>query len=36
MDVPEGFSGTLSFADVPLTVEGREIVRARAVFVGAG
>ena len=28
--------GTLSFADVSLTVEGREIVRARAVFVVAG
>ena len=32
----ERVGGTLSFADVALTVEGREIVRARAVFVVAG
>ena len=32
----ERVGGTLSFADVSLTVEGREIVRARAVFVVAG
>ncbi len=32
----ERIGGTLSFADVSLTVEGREIVRARAVFVVAG
>jgi uncharacterized protein (TIGR00369 family) len=28
--------GTLAFADCSLTVEGREVVRARAVFVAAG
>ena len=32
----ERVGGTLSFADVSLTVEGREVVRARAVFVVAG
>jgi uncharacterized protein (TIGR00369 family) len=32
----ERVGDTLSFADVSLTVEGREIVRARAVFVVAG
>jgi uncharacterized protein (TIGR00369 family) len=32
----ERVGGTLSFADVSLTVEGREIVRARAVWVVAG
>ena len=32
----ERVGGRLSFADVSLTVEGREIVRARAVFVVAG
>jgi uncharacterized protein (TIGR00369 family) len=32
----ERVGGTLSFADVSLSVEGREIVRARAVFVVAG
>jgi acyl-coenzyme A thioesterase 13 len=32
----ERVGGTLSFADVSLTVEDREIVRARAVFVVAG
>ena len=32
----ERVGGTLSFADVSLMVEGREIVRARAVFVVAG
>jgi len=32
----ERVGGTLSFADVSLTVDGREIVRARAVFVVAG
>ena len=32
----ERVGGTLSFADSSLSVEGREIVRARAVFVVAG
>jgi acyl-coenzyme A thioesterase PaaI-like protein len=32
----ERVGGTLSFADVSLSVEGREIVRARAVFITAG
>ena len=32
----ERVGGTVAFADVSLTVEGREIVRARAVFVVAG
>jgi uncharacterized protein (TIGR00369 family) len=32
----ERVGGTLSFADVSLSVDGREIVRARAVFVVAG
>jgi acyl-coenzyme A thioesterase PaaI-like protein len=32
----ERVGGTLSFADVSLTVKGREIVRARAVWVVAG
>ena len=32
----ERVGGTVSFADVSLTVEDREIVRARAVFVVAG
>jgi uncharacterized protein (TIGR00369 family) len=32
----ERVGGTLSFADVALTVDAREIVRARAVFVVAG
>src|SRR3954463_3618979 len=32
----ERVGGTLSFADVSLTVDGREIVRARAVWVVAG
>ena len=32
----ERVGGTLSFADVSLSVEGREIVRARAVFIAAG
>jgi acyl-coenzyme A thioesterase 13 len=32
----ERVGGTLAFADCSLTVEGREIVRARAVFVVAG
>jgi len=32
----ERVGGTVSFADVSLTVEGREIVRARAVFVVTG
>ena len=32
----ERVGGTLSFADCSLTVEGREIVRARAVFAAPG
>ena len=32
----ERVGGTLSFADCSLTVEGREVVRARSVWVTAG